>query len=274
MTSPFDLLQINQPMCDWLTFTSWRKDGFSIFENTCWIPEESATEKRLNYEGKRYGSMFLGDGVQNGHWHRMLQVSGAAADDVLPLVLNDEENWECTQLDFQVTCDWYDHNLFDLCVELVRTHGNKKPQYIGSASGQTVYFGAWKSDKLIRIYTKSHRLVRLEVKFKKAYSGYMARTMIGLSEGERRNYIKAWLRWELDRLRSPMLDRVFSDSLSIEPLKPIREVNREESDRERWLRKVVLPTLHKYRNSHDHDPYLIAAFAEVIRGESDDNDQL
>lgn len=266
-------LAVNLPMCDWLTFTSWRMDGFSIFQDTCWMPEEAKPEKRMNYTGNRYESMFIGDGVQNGHWHKILQVSGAQADEVLPSVVNDEENWTCTQLDFQVTCDWPNAPLFELTKELVRIHGEKKPQYLPSETGCTVYFGAWKSEKLVRIYHKSNKLVRFEVKFKKAYAEHMARTMIGLPEDDSRNYIKAWLRWELNRLNSPMLYNVFNDALSIEPVKPVREVNREESDRERWIRKVVCPVLDKYAHSHDCDRNLLEFISKIVGYRSEENEQ-
>jgi len=226
--------------------------------------EDERDEKRLNYTGKRSGSMFIGDGVQNGNWHKILQVSGAAADDALPVVLDGEDNWHCTQLDIQITCEWYNADLFALCAELARIHGSKKPGYVSSASGATVYFGAWKSDKLIRVYHKSHKLVRFEVKFKKNYSDHMARVMIGMSEIERRGYMKAWLRWELNRLNSPLMNLYFSDALNIDPIKPVRMVNREESDRERWIRKVVVPVLHKYANSHDHDPNLLDHIIDVV----------
>jgi hypothetical protein len=256
-------------MCDWLTFTTWRKDGFDYLKDSCWWAGEEKDEVRMNYKGVRCGKVFIGDGVQNGHWHRMVQVSGADADGVLPIILADN-NWTCTQLDLQVTCDWPDAPLFELTRELVRIHGDRKPQYLPSETGCTVYFGSWKSEKLIRIYHKSRRLVRFEVKFKKNYSEHMARTMIGLSDTERRDYIKAWLRWELNRLNSPMLYNVFNDSLSIDPLKPVRMVNREESDRERWIRKVVIPVLAKYANSHDCDPYLLGFISQIVNKENQD----
>jgi hypothetical protein len=263
--NPFNLLAINKPMCDWMTFTSWRMDGFGQFVDTCWMPDDARDETRLNYTGKRYATMFLGDGVQNGHWHKMLQVSGAAADEVLPLVLDFEDNWECTQLDLQITCDWVNAPLFELCKELIRIHGEKKVQYLPSATGATVYKNSWSSEKLFRVYHKSNKLVRFEVKFKKAYASGMARKMVNLPETERREYIRSWLRWELSSLNSPMLEMYFGSALGSNSTKTIREVAREESDRERWIRKVVLPCLEKYSKSHDCDRGLLETIERVVQ---------
>jgi len=272
MSNPFNLLPVNLPMCDYVTFTSWRKDGFSHFEDTCWLPSESEPESRMNYKGKRYATMFLGDGVQNGHWHRCLMVSGSAADEVLPLVLDVEEHWTNTRLDLQVTCDWPNNDLFGLASELVRVHGVEKVNFRSSASGQTVYLGSRSSDKFARIYNKSHRLVRFEVQYKKNYSDGMARQMINMGDDGRKEYMRAWLRWELTFANSPTLDRVFGAALAGNSTEPVRMVNREESDRERWIRKVVVPCLEKYTNSHDADPNLIDHIVKVLTkwdGESD-----
>jgi len=56
--------------------------------------------------------------------------------------------------------------------------------------------------------------------------------------------------------------------------KPPREKRRPTTDTERWFRRVVLPALHKYRNSDDVDNGLLDAMMNIIVGRQNGDDTL
>lgn len=264
---PFSELLLNAPMCDWITLTSWHTDAF---DGLITSPETAKEVRRLNYVGKQEGKLFIGDGEQNGYFHRMLQVSGKDSNlwvDSLSYL----EDVECTHMDVQVTCSWPDSDIFAIAERL---RDRFLVDYRTSREGDTCYIYSRLSDKFIRIYQKTKDLVRFEVAYKKPYAREMFRQFQMISSkqslscqdvaNERERLMRDWLSWELWKLQDGILNSVFSDSLGKNPVKPPKFVPAPENNTERWLRKIVAPALLKYVNSHDADPYLIHHLVKIL----------
>jgi len=263
MLKPYSEMVLNKVCWDWVTCTSWHTDAFAG-----WINEADDWEEvqRLNYKGKQQGKVFVGDGEQNGYFHRMLQVSGKEADTAIPALLY-LPDIECTHLDLQVTVSWPDSDIFAIAERLRDIF---LVDYRTSTEGDTVYIYSRLSDKYIRIYQKTRDLVRFEVAYKKPYARAMWKEMqsASLIEGEsmRYNRMQSWLMWELWKLRDGILMGVFSDPLGNNPTRPPKYVPAPENNTERWLRKIVAPALKKYANSHERDEYLLAHLMNIIIG--------
>jgi len=60
-----------------------------------------------------------------------------------------------------------------------------------------------------------------------------------------------------------LLDFAFLPHLVEGEEKPVRR-HTHESEREKWIRKIVLPSLEKYVNDHDADISLINALLAVL----------
>lgn len=258
---PFSELVLNLPEWDWVTCTSWHVDSFSN-----WIqkPDEAKQVQRLNYKGLQEGKVFVGDGQQDGYFHRMLQVSGKDAGLAVPALIH-LPDIECTHLDLQVTCGWPGSDIFAIAERL---RDNFLVDYRTSTEGDTVYIYSRLSDKYIRIYQKTKDIVRFEVAYKKPYARAMWQTLrsdrLIVSDEETLNMKKAWLMYELWKLHDKTLLGVFQDSLGNNPMRPPKFVPAPENNRERWLRKIVAPALQKYANSHEADPYLIHHLVKIL----------
>jgi len=263
---PFSELVLNKPGWDWVTCTSWHVDAFAG-----WIqkPEEAKPVQRLNYTGLQEDKVFVGDGEQNGYFHRMLQVSGKDANLAVPALVH-LPDVECTHLDLQVTCEWPGSNIFAIAERL---RDQFLVDYRTSTEGDTVYIYSRLSDKYIRIYQKTADIVRFEVAYKKPYARAIWEelrkgTFID-DEYSTTEKMKEWLMWELWKLHDGELNDVFADSLGNNPTRPPKYVPAPENNTERWLRKIVAPALRKYVNSHEVDRYLIYHLVQIL-GESNE----
>lgn len=259
---PFSELALNVPEWDWVTCTSWHTDSFDG-----WIKEPDKAKQgvqRLNYNGMQEGKVFVGDGQQNGYFHRMLQVSGKDANLAVPALIH-LPDIECTHLDLQITCEWQDSDIFAIAERL---RDQFLVDYRTSKEGDTVYIYSRLSDKFIRIYQKTKDIVRFEVAYKKPYARGMWETLqsgrLIASDHETQEMKKSWLMWELHQLHDKTLSEVFADSLGNNPTKPPKHVPAPENNTERWLRKIVAPALLKYVNGHEADPYLIHHLVKIL----------
>ena len=259
---PFSEMVLNRVCWDWVTCTSWHIDSFQD-----WIQNEDNAKqgvRRLQYVGMQEGKVFVGDGEQDGYFHRMLQVSGKDANLAVPALIH-LPDIECTHLDLQVTCEWFQSDIFAIAERL---RGQCLVDYRTSTEGDTVYIYSRLSDKFIRIYQKTRDLVRFEVAYKKPYArAIWAELQNGAlldNEDMTYNRMQSWLMWELWKLHDPILIDIFADSMGNNPQKPPRFVPAPENNTERWLRKIVAPALQKYVNSHESDPYLIHHLVKIL----------
>jgi len=266
---PFSELALNKPACDWITLSSWHIDAF---DGLLVDPENATDEKRLNYEGKREGKLFIGVGMQGQYMHKMLQVSGADSDLWLhALVIGDIPDVTCTHLDLQVTIEWPTNDLYALTGRMLSY--DRESDFRTSKQGDTCYIGSRLSDRFIRVYhkSKSKGLVRFEVSYKKPFARAMFEFLAAnmpCDGGEFNTlWIRKWLSYELLRTGDHELIDAFSPVLDPIPTKPPKFVPAPENDTERWLRKIVAPALIKYVHNHDKDPYLIDHLIRILDSE-------
>jgi len=194
----------------------------------------------------------------------MVQASGAWANEIFPSLAFDPTVPDkiCTILHVQITVECPNGHIFDM-VRRYREKG-RKANFIESDTA-TGYFGAWASDRFIRIYEKSKELIRLETVYKKAYAMPMYSRLVDTPEGEETAVMGSWLAYEVLRLNDPMVTDIFSPFLKPNAMKPPKLIRRPETDTEWWIRKTVLPALYKYRQSHDCDEGLIEAIYEILK---------
>jgi hypothetical protein len=244
-------------MCDYLTLTSYLPfDGCLVG-----VVGEEVPEKRMQYDGMRKGSVFYGQALQNGYVHNMLTVSGAESDNQALAWIHSYEA-KATRIDVQMTVFLHNPNMramYNRLAEKWRT-----TSFVTSEKGDTIYIGGWKSERFTRIYQKDNkRLLRLEMCWKGGYSEGARSRIRSAENGEYRDILSRWLRYEVIRLDDRELDLAFLPMLVSGEEKAIR-IHNEESDRERWLRKIVAPALSKYANSHDASIDLLNHLAGII----------
>jgi hypothetical protein len=265
-------LTLNLPMIDWITRTGWEINEWKeLIED-----RRSKEQTRDGYRGLANldNSYFVGNGIQRRSRaeltlsHTMLQVSGAFADSQFSMLAGRKDAGECktTRIDIQITTDWDRADLFSVCRRW-RERG-RKGNFLESGEdgeGQTVYLGAWGSDRFVRVYQKSKTICRFEVCYRKAHAEPMYNRLAELdSDSGRRDAMGSWLAYELLRIKDPVLDAVFGKVLKELGTKPPKVVRRPTSDTEKWFLRVVRPALQRYINSHDVDESVLDSIREVI----------
>lgn len=253
-------MRVNNPLCDWLTLTTfyheallwWLYDGFA--------PESSRREeKRMQYSGSATQNLFWGTGVQNGDQHAMLQASGEIADRVLWLA--NDDRLRCTRIDLQVTIDlpkgFSSRDLYDGLVHRdADWDGRRKAiSIVQSGDGlDTVYIGSRKSDMLMRIYVKPDAAgyasyIRFECEYKGDKADGVYKSIVGGT-----HTIANILSFELQRL--PALEFGLS-TLFWEPLRatgkmPSPKTVPGQSDTIDWLLRQVEPAVIRLLHDHEH----------------------
>jgi len=251
-----DLL-LNKPLCDWLTGTSW--EPLNCGEHI----DREVPEKRMQYDGYRSGSLFVGQALIGGFVHHMMQVSGAAADLYCYPAITTEPKMKATRIDIQMTVFHHKPDMRALYNRLAEKW--QTSSFVTSKTGDTIYVGSWKSERFTRIYQKDNRrLLRMEMCWKGEYAEG-ARIAIAADETtiDYEKRLSRWLKYEVLRLDDSLLDFAFLPHLVEGEEKPVRR-HTHESEREKWIRKIVLPSLEKYVNDHDADISLINALLAVL----------
>jgi len=138
----------------------------------------------------------------------------------------------------------------------------------------TIYLGAWGSDRFIRIYQKSETLLRFEVSYHKAYAQPMHDRLRLEDEKHRREIMNYWMLYELMRVNDPVLSPAFALTLQGSKQKPPRLARRPTNESEKWFKRVVIPAIKKYKNSHDVNEDLLDLMVKVIHDERDYENEL
>jgi len=253
-------ITLNMSMCDWLSLVSW--EGFHSDNST---PDE-AGEKRMQYDGFRRGSVFIGQALQAGFVHSLMQVSGAHSDIFCPVMIEAEPQATSTRIDIQMTVFCHNPNMRALYNRLAERF--KTTSFVTSSSGDTIYIGGWKSERFTRIYQKDNRrLLRVEMCWKKGYAEGARRFILenGTQTAVYRETMSRWMKYEILRLDDKELDSLFLPHLNeAQELKAVRYDAKHDSAKEQWLRKVVLKSLREYANSHDASRDLLNEFAVML----------
>lgn len=248
---------LNKSGCDWLTLTGWLPFKCDT------VGVDQVPEKRMQYDGLRCGSLFIGQALIGSFVHNMLQVSGAAADLYYHPLIKTEEEVKATRIDIQMTVFCHKPNMRALYNRLAEKW--QTTSFVTSQTGDTIYVGGWKSERFTRIYQKDNkRLLRLEMCWK---GGYAEGARIKIADQDyiydSEKLLARWLKYEVLRLDDKLLDFCFLPHLIEGEEKPVRK-HTEESNREKWIRKIVLPSLEKYVNDHDADINLINSLLLVL----------
>jgi len=265
-------LFLDEARIDWLTMTTWNLTAWET-----WIDEERFVGQcRDGYNGRKNldNTIWVGNGRQRDKVlnqmvnHRMMQISGNDAH-LYYVDVRDYEHEEnpdifeqgCTRIDIQVTTEWPNADLFSV-LRRWREKG-RKGNFYESNGGMTIYLGAWGSERFARIYQKSDELVRFEMCYKKAYAEPIYNELHGYDEDGRREKMTYWLAAEVARINDRILSSVFEPVLKVVGGKPPRLTRRPTTDTEKWFRRVVLPALNRYVNSHDVDEGILQALVEI-----------
>jgi hypothetical protein len=254
------IIEFDRPMLDWLTLTSYRdklaQRGTAVLAG---MPDPFA-RKVICYDGLAAdgvdGGCFVGTGEQNGRYHCMLQLSGALADRLGPMLIGGHEVGEgvgnISRIDLQVTIP-EQLDLDALAAALVGKIRSQVTIYRtlqGGQVGDTLYIGSPKSDKRIRIYHKAGG-TRCEVQYRRDYAASVAamikdtgcwtvqNILAGLLRGELRDIYDA--SWDAAKIIEPIITvlEAWHDGYSERPESNGRAVG----DTERWLRRTVMDAM-------------------------------
>lgn len=251
---------LNKAMVDWLTVTSF---GDFLGQHVASLVEESdeykgrwKREKRLQYEGVSRDGVFIGDAIQRGKRHWMVQASGEIADWLAPRIHGDGYN--VTRLDLQVTIrkpyTFDSRQCYDRLTGWESGGRQRNVSIVQSGDGyDTIYVGSRSSDRFTRIYIKPTDSLVDCLRFEVEYKADHAKSIFN---GLRGGYadINDILALEVESM--PELTggatAQFLSVLEGKPSKPpIKRVAAQSSTLE-WLRKQVTPTIKRLANDHEH----------------------
>jgi hypothetical protein len=254
-------VELNRPMLDWLTLTSYgnklARKGTAVLAG---LPEPFA-RKVICYDGLAAdaadGGCFVGQGEQNGRYHCMLQLSGVLADRVGPMLIGGHETGEgignISRIDLQITiAEQLDLDaLAGALVGKIRSQVTIYRTLQGAQVGDTLYIGSPKSDKRIRMYHKAGG-TRAEIQYRRDYAASAA-GMIRDTGGRTVQGVIAGVLWdELARIEAHLDE---SERPLIHPFGPIlnewfngpsgrpESNGRAVGNTERWLRRTVMDAM-------------------------------
>lgn len=269
------ILNLGTPLVDWITLTSY-SEVFS--EYWTHLSDKAAREsdvvvtQRMQYVGKSYdtgrGALFLGEAVQRGRRHWMIQVSDEMADEYIAHTLYSirYHDANCTRVDMQITEVEPEYwSQFDFLTRMKGIGGIVEWRESESEGRrwQTVYIGSRTSDRFVRVYQKEtdarERLLRFEVEVKSARAMAVMRR---IAEG---HTVRQLLLAETQRVNDQKVREIFEPALvGVLPVGAVVKRRSSAARQELWLRNVALPALRRYANSAEHSELLIREFREVL----------
>lgn len=252
-------LVLDMAMCDWLTLTSFEDTLYKSFVDMMGGLTDFQTVRRMQYDGRQYGHIFIGTAEQSNKRHNMVQISGADADRFVGEWSNDD-TVRCSRIDIQVTCA--SKKAIDMFALAERQKGKGRlVGFIESGGLATVYIGSWKSNSFLRIYQKSRNVIRLEACYKGSKANHL-HMYIG-QPGEIHAKMRSMLKSELNKLDDEVLESIFSHALYGDAAMP-KMTARPETNTEKWFTQSVIPALTKYINSSDCDQQIVSLFLAAL----------
>jgi hypothetical protein len=252
-------IEFNRPMMDWMTLTSYgdklARKGTAVLAG---LPEPFS-RKVICYDGLAAdaadGGCFVGQGEQNGRYHCMLQLSGALADRLGPMLIGGHETGEgignISRIDLQITiAEQLDLDaLAGALVGKIRSQVTIYRTLQGGQVGDTLYIGSPKSDKRIRMYHKAGG-TRFEVQYRRDYANSTAAGIKDTGGQTVQQVVASYLLNEVAWIDSHLSRKgvnlmVYLDVLhdwcngEIAPESNGRAVG----DTERWLRRTVMDAM-------------------------------
>ena len=152
---------------DFLRLATWDTPEHNFMQSFLLqnIPGKWEQSKWLQYHGWKNGSMFVGQGEQNGERHCIVNISGYTADEIYEKLIKCEVYY-CTRLDVQITIRQPESVHLDEVYARVKNH--TKASLIQSDKNDTLYLGARESAIFTRLYEKilDTKYLRLEFEIK------------------------------------------------------------------------------------------------------------
>lgn len=251
-------MMLNLAMFDWITITTWTGElcGDTHFQYS--KGAQDLNEKRLQYKGVNMGGIFLGEAMQRGRPHYMIQVSGEQANEFSRLVSQwSPYDYDVTRCDLQVTIPLPPHfSARDLYHDIETWAGpgiKRRPTIVQSGDGlDTVYIGSRTSDRFTRIYVKEIdgglRALRFEVEYKAEHA---RRVLLDCLHSEKKKeQILAYEVNSLPALKFGLKSR-FLRVLGDTPHKPEIKRVTDQNNTLDWLRETVTPSIERLSNDHD-----------------------
>lgn len=272
---------VNRAALDYLTVTTFDRPLYSDILKTILTRderEESEKDSIKRYVGMRSvwtcGSVFYGEGLQDGFAHWIISASGGAADRV-GYALSGQilPSMNVTRIDVQITIEkpsWYRARDFVDAVEEGEWKGRRrKPVLIENGGDDTVYLGSYHSDRFTRIYVKEKTWLRLETVFKRDYAEeawkrYAAAPAIAPA---------GLLVSELIRFpKHPIIDAFAAElknanQIDVQKAKPVKTL----STTYLWLVRSVAPAVSRLLNDHESGEMTKQLLRDWI-GETDQNE--
>lgn len=273
-------IELDKPLVDWLTLTSFEPNVYDVQNKMVAILKElGATVKEpthtLQYVGKtaanELGGLYVGSAEQKGAIHFLIQISGELCNDrdlLLPVAQGIREGWlQCRRIDLQMTViepeAWQQWAFFNRMKRSKRTVGWVESTNEDGELLQTVYVGSRSSGKYLRVYEKwiaETRLLRAEYELKGNTAAAFSRMLFDGSSTTARLYkllIQQTGDKELSTVYLPMLEYV---ETAVKP-----KILSNEPKTEKWLRETVLPSFTRYINDHGSNPEVLRLFKESIQ---------
>jgi hypothetical protein len=261
------MLTLYQPLIDWVTMTSWHEEFWSYWRRVSeTLKHDTREQSRINYHGigvkTGEGTLFVGQGVQKGREHYIMQAGGELSDSVMSKVARAYNTYAArvTVIDLQITIPfpegWKQSDLLSRVLETGRIAGWAESEDRKAGRLQTVYIGSWQSDRLIRVYVKltegDEKLLRFEVHYKALRADAAARAIMYDGVTARQILIA-----EVQRHGSAHLEP-FEIALGNGAPHHVRVKQRSSlSKTENWIRTTVIPALNRYSNNKSADMSLI-----------------
>lgn len=252
---------VNRAAVDYITLTTF---DFKMYKKMLSViltddeVSESEKEQIPRYVGIRAkwssGSVFCGEGVQDGASHWLISASGGAADKVaVGLSMIELKAVNVTRLDIQITLEkpeWYRARDFaDTMTEGEWKGHRRKPHLIESGGDDTVYLGSYHSDRFTRVYVKEKDWLRYEIVYKRDYARIAWERLrqnptiapAGFLVGEMAKTPKNPL--------TPYFGEVLrlANSIEVQKKKPIKTLSKTYL----WLVRSVAPAVNRLLNDHD-----------------------
>lgn len=262
---------VYQGAIDYLSCSTYNGDQYALVVemiNSLNVSlDKIQAKKARGYDTSSLGWASYGEGTQKGNHnqlggvpHFVINANGQEADKLVNLMLKDPlfnpAEWNCSRVDIQLTVrNTRTRRLSHLGIEylagkLGEFQGKGRPSVraIGSKTGDTLYIGSPKSDRMIRFYDKplihqrtKQDFERFEVQYRDSYANPLMLKLFRDRNRLDRELIMRTLKREYDKLPADLQTELsFRDAwndVAGESMKP-DTTDATEASKLRWLRSL------------------------------------
>lgn len=252
---------VNRAALDYLTVTTFDRNTYSDLLKLILTRDEREDADKdaiKRYVGMRSnwscGSVFYGEGIQDGFAHWIISASGGAADRVGYSISGKiDPQVNVTRIDVQITLEkpsWYRARDFADSIDEGEWKGRRrKPVLIENGGDDTLYLGSYHSDRFTRFYVKEKSWLRMETVFKRDYATAAFRRYAAAPSIAPAGILVS----ELVRFpKHPIVDLFAAalkqaNQIDVQKLKPVKT----RSTTYLWLVRSVAPAVARLLNDHE-----------------------